>query len=85
MVGGIAAALGLAGGSAAYAEDVDLAADPLADTSGLTPEELAYVEKTALELQEIEEKGGVTLNDGTFQPLNFDLLLEQFDKEATSP
>lgn len=82
MMGGISAALGLVGGSAAYADDIDLTADPLADTSGLTPEELAYVEQTALELQEIEEKGGVTLDDGTFQPLNFDLLLDQFDKEG---
>lgn len=80
MTSGIVATLGVLGTSTAYADGVALEEDPLADTSGLSPEELAYVERTAAELQEVEEQGGITLDDGTFQPFNFDMLLDQYDK-----
>lgn len=57
--------------------------DALSDTSGLTADELAVVNATAQGFEQVDTKGGVVVEDGSFQPFDFDKLFAALDEGAS--
>lgn len=75
LYGGVALGLGVAIPGAAFADDGDLTS-----TTGLNHDELILVDQTAEGFKEIVETGGFRLDDGSFQPFDFDKFYAAIDE-----